>query len=134
MSDPLRTVAALALALIMAVTACSDTTVESTTTTPSSTTPSSTAPTPTTPSSTGPTSTGPTSTGPTATSALPTVPDGLAVPSLISALPLAVIAVDDEPLIVAIADSSATRRQGLMVVDDLLDLDGMLFVWETDSG
>jgi uncharacterized membrane protein (UPF0127 family) len=31
---------------------------------------------------------------------------------------------------VAVADTSELRAQGLMNVEDLLDLDGMVFVWE----
>lgn len=39
---------------------------------------------------------------------------------------------DGEPWTVAVADTSASRRQGLMFVEDLGDLDGMLFVFESE--
>ncbi|MEA3511270.1 MAG: DUF192 domain-containing protein [Actinomycetota bacterium] len=48
----------------------------------------------------------------------------------------ATIAIDEQQLAVAVADTSALRSQGLMGVTDLGGLDGMLFVFEetTDGG
>lgn len=43
----------------------------------------------------------------------------------------AVIEIDGEELIVAVADTGGERAQGLMDVDDLGDVDGMLFVFES---
>jgi uncharacterized membrane protein (UPF0127 family) len=43
------------------------------------------------------------------------------------------IELDGIELLVAIADTSELRRQGLMNVEDLGDLDGMLFVFAADS-
>jgi uncharacterized protein len=43
------------------------------------------------------------------------------------------ITVDDRELLVAVADTPETRRQGLMGVTDLGGLDGMFFVWEGDT-
>ncbi len=40
---------------------------------------------------------------------------------------------DGRELYVAIADTMEKRRQGLMEIDDLLDLDGMLFVFDGDT-
>ena len=44
--------------------------------------------------------------------------------------------IDDQQLVVAVADTSALRSRGLMGVTDLGGLDGMLFVFDdtTDSG
>lgn len=73
-----------------------------------------------------------TTTAPASTTTLPSL-DELAVPPTLDDFPLAVITVDGETLIVAIADNGGSRRQGLMNVEDLLDLDGMLFVWSDDT-
>lgn len=43
------------------------------------------------------------------------------------------VLLDDRELVVAVADTAALRRQGLMHVEDLLDLDGMLFVFDDDN-
>jgi uncharacterized membrane protein (UPF0127 family) len=43
------------------------------------------------------------------------------------------IALDGEELLVAVADTPELRRQGLMSVPDLLDLDGMLFVFSNET-
>ncbi|NNC75819.1 MAG: hypothetical protein HKN93_09965 [Acidimicrobiia bacterium] len=40
---------------------------------------------------------------------------------------------EDRELLVAIADDAGERAQGLMNVTDLLDLDGMLFVFDADT-
>jgi len=64
---------------------------------------------------------------------LPAIPADIVVPEQLVDLSLAVITVDGEPLIVAIAQRSAARQQGLMNVADLAGLDGMLFVWNSDT-
>lgn len=38
----------------------------------------------------------------------------------------------EEPLLVAVADTALKRGQGLMFVEDFGDLDGMVFVFDTD--
>lgn len=43
------------------------------------------------------------------------------------------VLLDDRELVVAVADTAALRRQGLMYVEDLLDLDGMLFIFDDDN-
>ena len=70
----------------------------------------------------------PPSTASPSTTAAPRVPPQLADRELET------IAVDGEELLVAVADTGEARRQGLMAVTDLLDLDGMLFVWSSDTG
>lgn len=99
-------------------------TVAPTTTTAATTNAPTTAPSTTPPSTTG-----------TISSAddLPPTPDGAVVPDLLAGLPLATVAVDGEALLVAVADTGTARRRGLMQVTDLLDLDGMLFVWTDDT-
>ena len=56
-----------------------------------------------------------------------------ALPRLLEEWDTGYIELDGEELLVAIADTPQQRRQGLMNVDDLLDLDGMLFVLDSDS-
>jgi len=55
------------------------------------------------------------------------------IPEILSGVSTGLIEVDDEELIVAIADTPALRQQGLMFVEDLGDLDGMLFIFEQDG-
>lgn len=55
------------------------------------------------------------------------------IPAGLETLEVAVVALDGQELLVAMADTPATRRQGLMGVADLLDLDGMLFVFIEDT-
>ena len=43
------------------------------------------------------------------------------------------VTLDDEPWLVAVADTRDLRSRGLMFVTDLGDLDGMLFVFDTPS-
>lgn len=43
----------------------------------------------------------------------------------------AVLEIEGESLVVAVADSSAERAQGLMAIETLGDLDGMLFIHES---
>jgi uncharacterized membrane protein (UPF0127 family) len=47
--------------------------------------------------------------------------------------PRAEITVGGEPWDVAVADTVELRRRGLQGVDDLAELDGMLFVFSTDT-
>ena len=68
-----------------------------------------------------------TTTTPPSTTAAPDVPDELA------GFELATIALDGRELLVAVADRGELRRQGLMNVADLGDLDGMLFVFDQDT-
>ena len=116
----------LLIAFAMLVVGCSDAS-EPTTAAPALEQSSTTAPPPatTTTDVEGATSVAPSST--TTTSAAPVVPAQLAE-SAIEAIRL-----DGAELLVAIADSSDLRRQGLMEVDDLKDLDGMLFVFDRDT-
>lgn len=53
--------------------------------------------------------------------------------SALPGLETSTIMVDDRDLLVAVADTPEARRQGLMGVTDLGDLDGMLFVWQGDT-
>lgn len=71
------------------------------------------------------TTTASTTTAPAATS---TTPDPLA------AFARGAVLVSGESWDVAIADTADLRSQGLMGVTDFGDLDGMLFVFETDTG
>ncbi len=98
------------------------------TTTPVTTSPVSTAAPTTSPPATAPPTTSVVTTSPVTTSdtATPSVPpqlDGLA---------RATITIGDVELLVAVADTREARGRGLMFVDDLGDLDGMLFVFESE--
>jgi hypothetical protein len=55
------------------------------------------------------------------------------IPEILSEVSTGRIEVDGEELFVAIADTPALRQQGLMFVEDLGDLDGMLFIFEQDG-
>jgi uncharacterized membrane protein (UPF0127 family) len=69
----------------------------------------------------------------TATTTLaPTTARPPSVPDALSGFDLATVRLDDAELLVAVADDSSERRQGLMNLDDLGDLDGMLFVFDGD--
>lgn len=57
----------------------------------------------------------------------------LVIPDVLSEFPLDTIWLDGVALNVAVADTGALRQQGLMFVEDMGDLDGMLFVFENDS-
>ena len=46
---------------------------------------------------------------------------------------LRVVSVGDRELLLAIADSPGLRAKGLMEVEDLGDLDGMLFFWRHEA-
>ena len=58
----------------------------------------------------------------------------LDVPPELADLATATISIDGRDLLVAVADTAEVRSQGLKGVTDLGDLDGMLFVWEGDTG
>ncbi len=72
----------------------------------------------------------PTRTAPSTSVPLPDVPEAVA------SFGTATLALDGTNLLVAVADDSDERRQGLMGLEDLGDLDGMLFVFggDTESG
>ena len=55
------------------------------------------------------------------------------VPASLGDFAVATVWLDDIEIRVALADTSELRRRGLMQVDDLLDLEGMVFVFEQDS-
>jgi hypothetical protein len=54
-------------------------------------------------------------------------------PGALEGLPSATISIDDHSLRVAVADTPAARAQGLMGITDLGGLDGMLFVFDSDT-
>lgn len=62
----------------------------------------------------------------------PTSTTGLSIPVGLDGFELGTVELDGTELQVAIADESNERRQGLMGVDDLLSLDGMIFVFSQD--
>ena len=85
-------------------------------------------------SSTAAAPTAPTTTVESTTSASPTTTSSPPnVPEQIRGFELATVALDGRELLVAVADRSELRRQGLMNVADLGDLDGMVFVFEQDT-
>lgn len=55
------------------------------------------------------------------------------VPEQLAGLEPIVVALDDQSLLIALADTPELRRSGLMFVEDLGDLDGMLFIFEEDT-
>lgn len=61
------------------------------------------------------------------------VTDDPLVPGPLASFAIDKIQLDGQELLVAIADTADLRRQGLMNVPDLLDLDGMLFVFDVDG-
>lgn len=63
-----------------------------------------------------------------------TTPPELDVPPELAGLATATISIDGRDLLVAVADTAEVRSQGLKGVTDLGDLDGMLFVWDGDTG
>jgi uncharacterized membrane protein (UPF0127 family) len=124
------TIAILLVAIAVAGSACGGTSDDPTSAGPTdSVEPDTPAPTTVSTSHPPPAST-PTTTPPRG---LPEVPDTVAVPPTLEGLPLAYVAVGEEPLLVAVAATGAARRRGLMAVTDLLDLDGMLFTWSSDT-
>jgi uncharacterized membrane protein (UPF0127 family) len=124
--------AAAAIALGAIASACDDTSSEPPSSAVLTAPDTSTAPAPVTSTPESPAETtvetAPPPTASPSTTAAPRVPPQLADREL------ATIAVDGEELLVALADTGGARRQGLMAVTDLLDLDGMLFVWSADTG
>lgn len=60
--------------------------------------------------------------------------DAISVPPQLADLEVEEVTVGDRILTLAIADSPTLRSQGLMGVEDLGDLDGMLFYWRHDAG
>lgn len=62
-----------------------------------------------------------------------TIADAPQVPGPLASFAIDAIKLDGQELLVAIADTADLRRQGLMNVPALLDLDGMLFVFDADS-
>lgn len=55
------------------------------------------------------------------------------IPGPLASLAIDTVELDGRSLLVAIADTPELRRQGLMNIADLLDLDGMLFVFADES-
>ena len=55
------------------------------------------------------------------------------IPSALEGFGIEQILIDGTALVVAVADTGDLRRQGLMNLEDLGDLDGMLFIFEQDS-
>lgn len=69
----------------------------------------------------------------TTTTTLPTSPTALRVPEQLAGWPVGEVVLDGARLQVAVAATPDRQRQGLMGVDDLGGLDGMLFVWTEDT-
>ena len=61
------------------------------------------------------------------------VTDAPLIPAPVAGFAITTIGLNDLQLLVAVADTPELRRQGLMNVPDLLDLDGMLFVFGDES-
>lgn len=57
----------------------------------------------------------------------------LAVPQVLDGFDFGPTWLDGQQLVVGIADTSELRQRGLMFVENLGDLDGMLFIFEQDS-
>ena len=112
----------LCISLVMVAAACSGAAGEATTT---STTSSGAAP--ATASTPPATATTVTTTAGVDESQEPQVPEQLATWELTG------VALNGEQLAVAVANTPELRRRGLMFVDDLLDLDGMLFIFDSDT-
>lgn len=71
-----------------------------------------------------------------ATTTMPSTPTSRAqpvIPDQLAPFDLDAILLDGAELLVAVADTSRLRQQGLMGVTDLGDLDGMVFVFDRDS-
>ena len=62
--------------------------------------------------------------------AVPSAPYLPAIPDILADFPLATVTLEGEQLLVAVADTEQRRRQGLMGVENLGDLDGMLFAYD----
>lgn len=62
------------------------------------------------------------------------LPDEIRLPeALPDGIGVGAVDLDGRELVVALADTAALRSQGLMNVDDLIDLDGMLFIFSEDG-
>ena len=62
------------------------------------------------------------------------LPGGIRLPeALPDGIGVGTVDLDGRELVVALADTAVLRSQGLMNVDDLLDLDGMLFIFSEDG-
>lgn len=68
-----------------------------------------------------------------ASSDAPTTVLGLVVPGQLEGLAVTSLTVGERELVVAVADTSALRSVGLMFISDLDDLDGMVFVYPSDT-
>ncbi|MGI9665936.1 MAG: DUF192 domain-containing protein [Acidimicrobiia bacterium] len=72
----------------------------------------------------------------TTTEAIPdatTTTAAIAVPDALADHDIDLVPVGDRLMLLAIADSPSLRAQGLKNVDDLEDLDGMLFYWRHEA-
>ncbi|MDP3983928.1 MAG: DUF192 domain-containing protein [Acidimicrobiia bacterium] len=67
------------------------------------------------------------------TTALSTTPTTSLDQEDLSGWEVATVSVEGEDLLVAVADDASERAQGLMGVEDLGDLDGMLFVFPAEA-
>jgi len=83
------------------------------------------------PESTGSTTHAPTTGAPATTAAVPDTP--LAVPFELSDFAIGRVRLAGFDLVVAIVDDADLRPRGLMHVEDLMDLDGMVFAWSEDT-
>ncbi len=68
-----------------------------------------------------------------APSSTTTVPADVVLPAQLVDFATDLVKLDGVELLVAVADSSQSRQQGLMNVEDIGDLDGMLFVFDSDA-
>ncbi len=121
--------------MLLLLAACTGTEPPSTTTVPVTTSPVTTSPVTTSPVTTSPVTTSPVTTSPEAaatTSQSLTISEPV-IPGQLAGFALDTVRLDGAPLLVAIADTSELRRQGLMNVVDLGGLDGMLFVFEQET-
>lgn len=75
--------------------------------------------------------TSPTSAAPAETTAVTTHPPE--VPAILDGFEVATLTLDGTRLLVAVADDRSERQQGLMHLEDIGDLDGMLFVFDGDT-
>ena len=118
------------LPMLLLLAACTGTEPPSTTTVPVTTSPVTTSPVTTSPVTTSPVTTSPEAAATTSQSLTISEP---VIPGQLAGFALDTVRLDGAPLLVAIADTSELRRQGLMNVVDLGGLDGMLFVFEQET-
>ncbi|MDJ0925215.1 MAG: DUF192 domain-containing protein [Acidimicrobiia bacterium] len=69
----------------------------------------------------------------TTTSTTDPPPQAPAVPDQLVGVATTIVSLDGRQLLVAVADTPQLRRNGLMFVEDLVDLDGMLFLFESET-